>query len=451
MDKILVVDDDQNILKVLKMRLEAKGYQVLTESNAEDALKTAENEIFDLALVDLKLEGKSGIELMEDLQKVNPLMPIIILTAFGTVKTAVEAMKKGAHSYLTKPYAEDELLLQIRNCLEKSRLLKEVRRLKDMVTEKFGNENIIAKSEKMKEVFEQVTLAAETESIVFISGESGTGKELIAKHLHVASARREGPFVPVNCAAIPDTLIESEIFGYEKGAFTGASRSRRGLFSQANGGTLFLDEISEMSSQMQAKLLRVIEEGIFHPLGGEKTVKADCRMIAASNKNLEEEVKNGRFRDDLFYRINVIRIALPPLRERKEDIPVLAKHFLKTCSAEMKKEVVGLSAPALQKLMRHSWPGNVRELRNAIERAIAMTRQNVITEDLIFHTQENGEEGFKSLKEARMDFEKSYLINLVELTEGNVSQAAKLAGKYRADLYELLRKYHIDPEDYRSK
>jgi len=195
----------------------------------------------------------------------------------------------------------------------------------------------------------------------------------------------------------------------------------------------------------------VIEEGIFQPLGGEKTVKADCRMIAASNKNLEEEVKSGRFRDDLFYRINVIRVALPPLRERKEDIPILAKHFLKTCSAEMKKEIVGFSAPALQKLMWHSWPGNVRELRNTIERAVAMTRQNVITEEMIFYAQENGEEGFKSLKEARMDFERSYLINLVELTEGNVSQAAKLAGKYRADLYELLRKHHIDPEDFRNK
>jgi len=451
MDKILVVDDDQSILKVLKMRLEAKGYQVLTKSNAEDALKTAKSDTFDLALVDLKLQGKNGIELMEDLQKINPLMPIIILTAFGTVKTAVEAMKKGAQSYLTKPYADDELLLQIRNCLEKSRLLKEVRRLKDMVIEKFGNENIVAKSEKMKEVLEQVTLAAETDSIVFISGESGTGKELIAKHLHVASSRREGPFVPVNCAAIPDTLIESELFGYERGAFTGASRKRRGLFTQANGGTVFLDEISEMSSQMQAKLLRVIEEGMFQPLGGEKTVKADCRMIAASNKNLEEEVKSGRFRDDLFYRINVIRIALPPLRERKEDIPVLAKHFLGKCSAEMKKEIIGFSPPALQKLMWHSWPGNVRELRNTIERAVAMTRQNVITEELILHAQDNGEEGFKSLKEARMDFERSYLVKLVELTEGNVSQAAKLAGKYRADLYELLRKHHIDPEDFRNK
>jgi two-component system response regulator GlrR len=303
----------------------------------------------------------------------------------------------------------------------------------------------------MKRVFEQAAHAAETDSTVYICGESGTGKELIARHLHVASPRKDGPFVPVNCAAIPDTLIESELFGYERGAFTGASRSRKGIFLLAHKGTLFFDEISEMSLAMQAKLLRVFEEGEVFPLGGGKTSKVDVRIIVASNKNLEDEVKKGRFREDLFYRVHVIRIALPPLRERKEDIPLLARHFLKKISAKMNKEIRGFSPSALQKLIRYSWPGNVRELENSIESAIAMTLQDIITEDLILQTKDlEEEEGLKPFKEAKMDFERNYLIQLIELAQGNISQAAKLAGKYRADLYELLKKHRLDPEDFRA-
>jgi two-component system response regulator GlrR len=450
MDKILVVDDDETILKLLRMRLEAKGYEVFTASQPQEAVKIVEAEAINLALVDLKLNGESGIDLMKNLHQINPILPIIILTAFGTVKTAVEAMSKGAFSYLTKPFDDDELLLQIRNCLDRNRLSVEVKKLRSIVKERYGFDNIVGKSEKMKTVLELVAQTAETDSIVYICGESGTGKELIAKNLHLASPRRDGPFVPINCAAIPETLLESELFGYEKGAFTGATRAKKGLFAQAHKGTFFLDEISEMPSSMQAKLLRVLEEGEFYPLGGSKPTKADVRVVAASNKDLEEEVEKGRFRKDLFYRINVIRIALPPLREKKEDIPPLVKHFLKRTSRKMKKEIAGFSPNALRKMIRYHWPGNVRELENTVESAVAISLKNVITQDLILQTQPVEEDdGLKSFKEAKLDFEKNYLTQLIEFTHGNVTQAARLAGKHRADLYELFKKHNLDPATFR--
>ena len=451
MDKILVVDDDRNILKLLRMRLEANGYQVFAAAQSQEALEIVENEAIDLALVDLKLDGENGIDLTKDLHQINPVIPVIILTAFGTVKTAVEAMRKGAYSYLTKPFDNDELLLQIKNCLDKSKLLVEVENLRGIVKEKYGFDNIIGKSEKMKTVLELVAQAAETDSIVCISGESGTGKELIARYLHLAGDRGDGPFVPINCAAIPETLMESELFGYEKGAFTGASKTKKGLFVQAHNGTLFLDEISDMSLSMQAKVLRVLEKAEFYPLGGGKTIQVDVRVIVASNKNLEEEVEKGNFRDDLFYRINVIRIALPPLKERKEDILLLAKHFLSKFSQKMKKEIVGFTPGALKKMMHYHWPGNVRELEHMIESAVAMSLQNVITEDLILQSYKLEEEGLKSFKQAKLDFEKNYLIQLVEIAQGNVTQAAMLAGKHRADLYELLKKHNLDPADFRER
>jgi len=338
MNKILVVDDDQNILNVIKLRLEANNYRVATTLQAEAAVKIAKNKIFDLALVDFKLASKNGIELMEELHQIDPEMPIIILTAYGTIKNAVQAMKKGAYNYLTKPFDDQELLLQIKNGLEKRSLSKEVKRLRDMVKEKHGLENVVGKSKKMKKIMEQVTQAAKTDSNIYVYGESGTGKELIAKNLHIASSRKNFPFLTINCAAIPETLLESELFGYEKGAFTGATRSKKGFFVLAHKGTLFLDEISEMSSAMQAKLLRVLETKEFHPLGSEKAVKVDARIIVASNKNLEEEVEKGTFRKDLFYRIYVIPIKLPPLREKKEDILLLAKFFLQKCTKKMKKD-----------------------------------------------------------------------------------------------------------------
>ena len=452
MDRILVLDDDQNLLKVIMMRLEANGYRVATATGAATALEIAKEEGIDLALVDLKLAGENGIEVMEELHQIDPEMPIIILTAYGTIKSAVEAMKRGADSYLSKPFDYHDLLLQIKNGLEKSRLSKEVLRLRNMVEGRYGLKNVIGKTEKMKRVLARVRQAAESESSVYIEGESGTGKGLIAKALHFASPRKDGPFVVINCATIPENLLESELFGYEKGAFTGATRSKKGLFLQAHKGTIFLDEISEMPLFMQAKLLRVLEEKEFYPLGGEKPVKVDIKLIAASNKKMKEEVKKGLFREDLFYRIYVIPIELPALRERKGDIPLLAEHCLRRITKDNNKEIKGFSRGVLQKLMLYSWPGNVRELENTIECAVAMTTQDVITEDLILPTQQTTDgDRLKPLGEAKKGFERNYVIQLMELTQGNISRAAKLAGKYRADFYDLLKKYNLNPEDFRKR
>jgi two-component system response regulator GlrR len=452
MDRILVLDDDQNLLKVIMMRLEANGYRVATATGAATALEIAKEEGIDLALVDLKLAGENGIEVMEELHQIDPEMPIIILTAYGTIKSAVEAMKRGADSYLSKPFDYHDLLLQIKNGLEKSRLSKEVLRLRNMVEGRYGLKNVIGKTEKMKRVLARVRQAAESESSVYIEGESGTGKGLIAKALHFASPRKDGPFVVINCATIPENLLESELFGYEKGAFTGATRSKKGLFLQAHKGTIFLDEISEMPLFMQAKLLRVLEEKEFYPLGGEKPVKVDTKLIAASNKKMKEEVKKGLFREDLFYRIYVIPIELPALRERKGDIPLLAEHCLRKITKDNNKEIKGFSRGVLQKLMLYSWPGNVRELENTIECAVAMATQDVITEDLILPTQQTTDgDRLKPLGEAKKGFERNYVIQLMELTQGNISRAAKLAGKYRADFYDLLKKYNLNPEDFRKR
>jgi two-component system response regulator GlrR len=449
MNKILVVDDDQNILNVINLRLEANNYSVATTLRAEAAVKIAKNKTFDLALVDFMLTGKNGIELMGELHQIDPEMPIIILTAYGTIANAVQAMKKGAYSYLTKPFDDQELLLHIKNGLEKRKLSNEVKRLRDIVKGMNGLENIVGESKKMKEVMGQVIQAAKTDSNIYIYGESGTGKELVAKNLHVASSRRNFPFSAINCAAIPEALLESELFGYEAGAFTGATRSRKGVFALAHKGTLFLDEISEMSSTMQVKLLRVLETMEFNPLGSEKLVKVDIRIIVASNKKLEEEVKSGTFREDLFYRIHVIPIKLPPLREKTEDILLLAEFFLQKYTKKMEKTMKGFTVSASQKLMLYHWPGNVRELENTIERAVGMSIKDVITEDMILPTQEIEKKGLQPLKSAKADFEKEYLVQLIRLTHGNVTQAAKLAGKYRADLYELLKKHNIKPTDFK--
>jgi len=451
-ENILIVDDDKNMLEILSLSLEAEGYQATVAGSAEDALKTAKDDVFDLSLVDLKLSGKeNGIDLMEKLRQAVPEMPVIILTAYGTIDTAVEAMKRGAYSYLTKPFNRRELFLQIRNGLEKSNLSREVRRLKALVEEKYGFNNIIGKSKKMQDVMEQVARAAETDSTVCICGESGTGKELIAKSLHLLSSRKDKPFVAVNCAAIPEGLQEGELFGYEKGAFTGAIRNKRGFFSQAHRGTVFLDEISEMTESMQIKLLRVLQERQFYPLGGEKPIEADVRILTATNKNLENQVRNRRFREDLFYRIYVIPIFLPPLRERREDIPYLVDHFIKKNNSKMKKEIKGIATPALQKLMSYNFPGNVRELENIIEYAVAMTSQEVIGEDLNLQSSPATEDELKPLKDAKDDFEKGYLSRILSLAGGNISKAAKLSGKYRSDFYALLKKHELNPSDFKRK
>ena len=449
--KILVVDDDKNLLELLRMRLEAADYQVSTSLTEEGAEELVREDAFDLAVIDLQLQKMDGIALMRQLHLIHPDLSVIILTAYASIETAVEAVKSGAFTYLTKPFDPRALLIDIEKALENKKLTHEIKHLKGMLSERFDIPNIIAKSEKMREIITMVSRAAETDSTVYIQGESGTGKEIIAKAVHLASARKDQPFVALNCAAIPVTLLESELFGYEKGAFTGAIRSMKGQLAQADKGTFFLDEIGDMPLAIQAKLLRVLQERQFYPLGGKKSISVDIRVVVATNKNLQEEMQKGAFREDLFYRIYVIPIIIPPLRERKEDIPALVDFFLKKLARQMKKGVKGLTPMAMQKLMIHDWPGNVRELENSLEFAVAMAPGELITEDLILQGREIPAEPLVPLKEAREDFERRYIIRLLEMTQGNVSKASGLAGRYRADFYHLLKKYHLVPDIFKKE
>lgn len=448
-NKILVVDDDRNLLDLIHMRLEASGYDVVAADHENVAKEVAIQDIFDVAVIDLQLVNQDGLLLMEELQQIQPELPVIILTAHGTIESAVEAMERGAFTYLTKPFDSRELILQIERARERKQLSGEINRLKELLEEKFNFANIIAKSETMRQVLDQVTRIAGTESNVAIFGASGTGKELIAKAIHISSPRKDFPFLAINCAAIPESLLESELFGYEKGAFTGAVKNNKGLFARGDKGTIFLDEIGDMPLSIQAKLLRVLQEREFTPLGSNRSVSVDVRIIVATNKNLKEEVKKGNFREDLFYRIYVIPIELPLLKDRKEDIPPLIEHFIKKHSEPMAKKVKAISPLAMQKIMLHDWPGNVRELENVIEFAIAMTDSDTLTDDLILQTT-NKKDELLTLQEARAEFEEDYLRNLLTITGGNVSKAAELAGKYRADLYNLMKKYDIIPQHFKT-
>lgn len=446
--KIMVVDDDRNLLDLIHMRLEASGYDVSAAGHENEARELAQHHVFDVAVVDLQLVDQDGLSLMEELHLVHPEMPVIILTAHGSIESAVEAMKRGAFTYLTKPFDSRELILQIERAREKRKLTGEIKRLKELLEERFDFANIIAKSESMRRILDQVARIAKTESNVAIYGSSGTGKELIAKAIHTSSQRKDFPFLAINCAAIPESLLESELFGYEKGAFTGAVKASKGLFTRADNGTLFLDEIGDMPLSLQAKLLRVLQERTFVPLGSEEPVSVDVRIIVATNKDLKEEVKKGNFREDLFYRIHVIPIELPLLKDRKEDIPPLVENFIRKYSEQMDKRVKSITPSGMHKLMLHDWPGNVRELENTIEYAVAMSGSDTITDDLIFQVKKE-QNGLPTFNEAKAQFEKQYLHNLLKATEGNVSKAAELAGKYRADLYNLLKKHEITPGDYK--
>lgn len=448
--KILIVDDDRNLLELLGLILQASDYEVVIASDGEGALKFVRNEVFDLSLIDLKLPQTDGITLMHEIHQINPEMPVIILTAHSSVKSAVDAIRMGAFNYLEKPFEPDALLLQIERALENRRLHSEVKRLESILEEKYTFANIIANSARMKTVLSLVSRVAPTDSTVYIHGESGTGKELVAKALHFASSRKEKAFTAINCAAIPETLLESELFGYEKGAFTGAVRSSKGLFAQTDGGTLFLDEIGDMPLALQAKLLRVLQDSKFYPLGSEKPCEVDVRLIVATNKDLEEEVKNGSFREDLFYRIHVIPVYVPPLRKRREDIIPLAEHFLEKASGKLNKDVKAFTPMALQKLMLYDWPGNVRELENAVEYAVVTSRMDVISEECILPLKTNTSLSPKPYKEAKEDFEREYVSWVLKMAKGNVSKAANLAGKYRADFYTLLKKYDLKPEAFKK-
>lgn len=450
---ILVTDDDLAHRVMLKKLLSGWGYNVAEADDGSGAVEEVRKRSFDLILMDIRMMNVSGIEALEQVKQINPSIPVIIMTAYASVETAVKALKKGAYDYLTKPLDFDELQMAIARATEHSRLKKENEYLKEKLGEKFDRQNIIGQSVAMVRLLDVVEQVAATQATVLITGESGTGKEIIANAIHFNNNRKSAPFVKINCAALTETLLESELFGHEKGAFTGADRKREGKFVQADGGSIFLDEVSEMSPAMQVKLLRVLQEREITRVGGHEVIKIDVRVIAASNKDLIKEIREGRFREDLFYRLNVVTLAVPPLRERSEDIPLMAQAFLKNFALMNSKTVNGFTPRAMQKLVRYSWPGNVRELMNAVERAVVLSRMETVDEDELIFTMANqmgvlneSPESLKTLSAgdgnlSLEEVEKRRILEALETCGGNKSEAARSLGITRKTLRKKLEKY----------
>lgn len=442
--KILAVDDDPEMARLISDFLSGQEWSVTTLHDSGEALKALKKEEFDVLITDLRMKGLKGLDLLEEAKKLAPLMPVIIITAFGTIPSAIQAMKMGAFEYITKPFQMDELVLAVKKALENRLLKMEVVRLKKEVESRYHFHQLIGRSPAMQRVYELVEKISDTSSNVLLTGESGTGKELVAKAIHYNGLRKGGPFVAVNCAAIPETLLESELFGYKKGAFTDAKADKRGLLFEAHEGTLFLDEITEMPLTLQAKLLRVIEDRQVRPLGDTISYPFEVRIISTSNRNIKGTIQQGRFREDLYYRLKVIDIELPPLRERREDIPLLIRHFINKFNRELKKNILQVSEEALRLLLDYSWPGNVRELENVIQRAVTLTQQETILpsdlppsliqtadEDLIA----KGIRGRLTLDQ----FEREYIRKVLSEAGGNKSRAAELLGLDRKTLYRKLQ------------
>jgi two-component system response regulator HydG len=451
---LLVVDDDHSHLTMLQTLIESWGYGVETLSDGAAAVQRVETGPVDLILMDVRMAAMSGIEALKRIKMYNPAIPIIIMTAYSSVSSAVEALKAGAYDYLIKPLDFDALKICVERAREHAGLKAENRQLKARLNAGFHADNIIGKSPAMKSMTDMLAMIAPSDATVLITGESGTGKELIARSIHFNSPRKDCPLVVVNCAAIAETLLESELFGHEKGSFTGADRKRDGRFQQAHGGTLFLDEIGETSAMMQAKLLRAIQEREIQRVGGEETIHVDVRIIAATNRDLAQEVRAGRFREDLFYRLNVVTLEVPPLRDRLEDIPLLAQHFLHQFAAKNRKSVKGFSPQAMDMLIKHGWPGNVRELENAIERAVILMTGDHITEkhlplSIIQHyaTQPESDSSFEVLDITRDgqrslgEIEREVILATLEETSGNKSEAARRLGITRKTLHNKLKQY----------
>jgi two-component system NtrC family response regulator len=383
METILIVDDEKNYLVVLEALLGPEGYEIVTTDNAREAVRSVRESDLDLVITDMKMPGMSGMELLEECKKIRPELPVIMMTAYGTIEMAVEAMKKKACDYITKPFNNEELKLIIKKALENYRLTKENRRLSEALSDRYKYGNIIGKSKSMLKIYDLIGKVAQSRASVFITGPSGTGKELIAKAVHYNSPRKDRPFISINCGALTETLLENELFGHEKGAFTGAVAMKKGRFEVADGGTLFLDEVGDMPTPLQVKLLRVLQEMEFERVGGTRTIKVDVRVLSASNRNIKEDVANNLFREDLFYRLNVMEIEVPPLHERVDDIPLLVRHFVEKYREDKGKNKIELSPEAWKALYTYMWPGNVRELENVIERAVVLNPEGTITpEDL---------------------------------------------------------------------
>lgn len=381
METIMIVDDETNYLVVLEALLGPEGYEIATSANAYEALDLVRSADLDLIIADMKMPGMNGMELLEECKKIKPELPVIIMTAYGTIETAVEAMKKHAYDYITKPFQNEQLKLTIKKALEKYRLVKENRLLSQALSDRFKYGNIVGKSKSMLKIYDIIDKVAQSKASVLISGPSGTGKELIAKAIHYGGIRRDRPFISVNCGALTETLLESELFGHDRGAFTGAVAMKKGRFELADGGTLFLDEVGEMTPGLQVKLLRVLQEMEFERVGGTRTIQVDVRIISASNRNLKEDAAQNLFREDLFYRLNVINIEVPSLKERKDDIPLLVSHFIEKYNRGDRKNKIKLSPEVWKAFYAYSWPGNIRELENVIERGVVLNSADEITLD----------------------------------------------------------------------
>ena len=458
-DKILVADDEKSMREFLDIMLKKEGYKVTLASNGEEVMKLVEKDIFDLALVDIRMPRQDGISALKRIKSISPETVVIMITAYASADTAIKAMKEGAYDYITKPFKIDEIKLIIQNALEKKHLQKENLLLKQVVRDRYHFENIIGQSSKMLELYDLLEKVAPTKTNILITGESGTGKELVAKAIHYNSPRKDKPFVTLNCGAIPESLIESELFGHMRGAFTDAISTKKGLFEVADEGTIFLDEISELPLMMQVKLLRVLQDREFKRVGGTEDIRVDVRILSATNKDLEGAVREKQFREDLFYRLNVIQIRIPSLRERKEDIPLLTSHFLKRYSEELGKQISQISPEALRVLVQYDYPGNVRELQNIIERAMALeTSQELTAPNLSSYIEEQlpikkrpidleiPSEGV-DLEKIVEDVERTLLLKALDRTKGIKKKAAELLHiNFRSMRYRL-EKYGLNHSD----
>ena len=438
--RLLLVDDDPGLLKLLGMRLVSEGYSVLTAESGPEALRTLSRDKVDLVVSDLRRDEMDGLQLFSEIQKVQPGMPVIILTAHGSIPDAVAATQQGVFSFLTKPVDKDALYKAIDDALEQSA----------PTTDERWRQAIVTRSPLMERLLEQAGMVAQSDVSVLINGQSGTGKEIVAQAIHNASPRRDKPFVAINCGALPEQLLESELFGHARGAFTGAVSNREGLFQAAEGGTLFLDEIGDMPVALQVKLLRVLQERKVRPLGSNRDIDIDVRIISATHRDLPKAMARGEFREDLFYRLNVVNLKIPPLAERTEDIPLLANHLLRQSADRHKPFVRAFSTDAMKRLMAAKWPGNVRQLVNVIEQCVALTSSPVISDALVEQALEGENTALPTFVEARNQFELNYLRKLLQITKGNVTHAARMAGRNRTEFYKLLSRHELDANDFKE-
>jgi len=439
--KILIVDDELIVRESLGGWLERDGHTVDKAASGEEALEKCANTRYDILLLDIKMEGMSGLDVLKKVKENDPDVSVVMITAYGSIPSAIEAMKSGAHEYLLKPFDPDELIVLIERIRKYQAETRETQFLREQYKERTRFESMIGQSRSLQEVFDLIERIAPTDSTVLIKGETGTGKGLAARAIHTKSRRGEGPFVVVNCGAFPEHLLESELFGYQKGAFTDAKTTKKGRLEMAHGGTLLLDEVGEISMRMQIDLLRVLEDHLFYRVGGTQPIEADFRIIAATNKDLEKTIKEGTFREDLYYRLNVISFVMPPLREHKQDIPLLANHFLQRFAQETNKPVDQISREALDEMMLYEWPGNVRELGNAVERAVVVGRgRRILPQDLpIFRPEYVTSPGGRTLREVEMN----HLNGVLNETQWNISKSAEILGIDRSTLYDKIKRYDL--------